>query len=102
LYPSTKSCIKVIILTLIVRNYPESVGLQSSVKTSLGPGPRPGLTEDSRTRLPTRVAGIHFPQDDKPKTTMNKSRRLVELDLTQVILCNTVQGLDTIMYAFPP
>jgi len=40
-----------------------------------------------------RVAGTHFHREDEPKTTMDISKRLVDLDLTRDNSCNAVQGL---------
>ena len=53
-----------------------------------------GVTEDSRTTefllsnqgtaAATRVVGICWKQDDDPKSTMNMSNRLADLDLNSI------------------
>jgi len=44
----------------------------------------------------------HFHQNDELKTTMEISKRLIDLDLTRFILCNAIQGLITsLLEQFP-
>jgi len=39
------------------------------------------------------IVGTHFHQNDQPKTTMDISKRLVDLDLTQIISCRVNTNL---------